>query len=93
MYYDSADIPHLRDGYADVWKGQYRDQEVGVKVLRTYAASDLQEITRVSHLQYSILMLHIDVPTVTRPEILQGVRDVESSPSSECVAVAGSHND
>ena len=42
---------------------------------------------------FFILILHIGVLTVTRPEILQGVRDVESSPSSERVAIARGHND
>jgi hypothetical protein len=35
--------------FADVWKGNYGGQEVAVKVLRIYADSDLQKITRVSH--------------------------------------------
>ena len=40
--------PHSRGGYADVWKGQYRGLEVGVKVLRTCGKSDLERITHVS---------------------------------------------
>lgn len=48
LSYNPADVPHARGGSADVWKGQYHDLEVGVKVLKTYATSDLQKITHVS---------------------------------------------
>jgi hypothetical protein len=46
--YDLSDVPHCHGGFADVWKGNYGDREVAVKVLRIYANSDLQKITRVS---------------------------------------------
>ena len=46
--YDPADVPYSHGGYADVWKGEYRGVEVGVKVLRTYVTSDLKKITHVS---------------------------------------------
>jgi len=38
-----------RGGFGDVWKCECRGQQVAVKALRTYANSDLQNITRVSH--------------------------------------------
>lgn len=43
-----------RGGFGDVWKREYRGQEVAVKVVRTYADSDLKKITRVSGLWPSI---------------------------------------
>ena len=48
LCYDPMAIPHSRGGFSDVWKGEYRGLEVGVKVLRTSTQSDLQKITRVS---------------------------------------------
>ena len=36
-----------RGGYADVWKGERRGQEVAVKVLRVYSNDELREVTRV----------------------------------------------
>ena len=38
-----------RGGFADVWKGEHRGQDVAVKVLRTYLNSDLQKITGVGY--------------------------------------------
>ena len=38
-----------RGGFGDVWKHKHEGREVAVKVLRTYANSDLRKITRVSH--------------------------------------------
>ena len=37
-----------RGGYGEVSKREYEGQEVAVKVLKTYADSDLQKIARVS---------------------------------------------
>jgi len=44
VWYDPATVPHSRGGFADVWKGKYRDREVTVKVLRTDSKSDIQKI-------------------------------------------------
>jgi len=44
----STGVPLCHGGFGDVWKREYRGQEVAVKVLRRYANSDLQKITRVS---------------------------------------------
>ena len=49
LCYNPAGVAHCRGGFADVWKGEYHGLEVAAKVLRVYATSDLQKITRVSH--------------------------------------------
>ena len=36
------DVPQLRVGFADVYRGGYKGHPVAVKVLRTYRSSDLQ---------------------------------------------------
>ena len=77
-----------RGGFGDVWKCDYRKQEVAVKVVRTYADSDLQKVTRVSD-RWSFAR---EMLTVISVEILQGVHNVESSPPSERVAVARGDN-
>ena len=48
LSYDPVGAPRSRGGFADLWKGECRGREVGVKVLRTCAKSDLKEITHVS---------------------------------------------
>ena len=50
LCYNPASVAHCRGGFSDMWEGEYRELEVAVKVLRIYATSDLQKITRVSHL-------------------------------------------
>ena len=87
--YKTTGVAQFRGGFADVWKGEYRDQEVAVKQLRIYANSDLQKITRVGRDFPGIAT----VLTVTHAEVLQGVLGVESPSPSECAAVAGGHND
>jgi hypothetical protein len=77
-----------------VWKCEYGGQEVAVKVLRTYANSDLRKITRVSRQwcsqsQFQRTRQHTDN---TRVEVLQGVCNVEIPPSSERVAAARGDN-
>ena len=52
-------VPHCHGGFADVWKSDYRGREVAVKVLRIYANSDLQKITRVSPLTSNAI---VDTP-------------------------------
>ena len=51
--YDRNEYPLFRGGYADVWKGEHRGQDVAVKVIRTYSRSELQKITGVSHRFFS----------------------------------------
>jgi len=48
VWYDPTDAALYRGGFADVWKGMYCGREVAVKVIRTYANSDLQKIIGVS---------------------------------------------
>ena len=50
LCYNPASVAHCRGGFPDVWKDEYRELEVATKVLRIYTTSDLQKITRVSHL-------------------------------------------
>ena len=45
--YDRAGVALYRGAYADVWKGEYRGQDIAVKVIRTYSNSDLQKIIGV----------------------------------------------
>ena len=90
----STGDPLCRGGFGDVWKREYQGQEVAVKVLRRYANSDLQKITRVSRWwSYRFLFnALIVVFVVTNSEVLQGIRNVERTPPSERVAPVGSDN-
>jgi hypothetical protein len=45
---DPPGVLKYRGGFGDISKREYRGQEVAVKVLRTYATSDLQGTIRVS---------------------------------------------
>ena len=45
--YDRTADALFRGGCGDVWKGEYRDQEVAVKVIRVYSDSDLQKVIGV----------------------------------------------
>ena len=47
--YDRMGNALFRGGYADVWKGKHCDQDVAVKVIRTYSNSDLQRIVGVNY--------------------------------------------
>ena len=47
--YERTGEASYRGGFADVWKGEYRDQEVAVKVIRIYSNTDLQKVAGVSH--------------------------------------------
>ena len=44
---NSEGVVMYRGGFGDVSKREYQGREVAVKMLRTYAASDPQKITRV----------------------------------------------
>ncbi|KAF9784386.1 kinase-like domain-containing protein [Thelephora terrestris] len=46
LHYDRSDDPLYQGGYADVWKGQYQDCHVAVKVLRVCASNNFEKITR-----------------------------------------------
>ena len=47
MWYDQRGGTRYRGGFADVWKGKYRDRDVAIEVLRTYSNSDLQKMIGV----------------------------------------------
>ena len=49
LCYDRQGYPVRRGGYADVWRGKYCDQDVAVKVIRTYSLPDLRNIVQVGH--------------------------------------------
>lgn len=47
--YDMTQDATYRGGYADIRKGNYRGEDVAVKVIRTYSDSDLPKIVGVSY--------------------------------------------
>ena len=47
--YDPMENPVCRGGFANVWRGQYRDRTVAAKVLRIYLKDDLERMRRVGH--------------------------------------------
>lgn len=53
---DPTGVLLYRGGFGDVWKRSYQGQEVAVKVLRTYATSDLKKIARVGRYWRSSLL-------------------------------------
>lgn len=57
--YDRTSVAMYRGGFADVWKGEHRGQDVAVKVLRTYLNSDLQKITGVGYRLCSFLRVYV----------------------------------
>jgi hypothetical protein len=73
-----------------VWKGDHGGRDVAVKVLRTYSNVDLQKIIGVS---YWLGPLSACLCTETTcVEVMQGGRDVEIAPASECPAADRSDN-
>ena len=69
VWYDQISRALYRGGFADVWKGRYRDQDVAVKVLRTYSNSDLGKIIGVSY-RFYVPFPHTDALTRPRVEVL-----------------------
>jgi len=47
--YDRMKDPLFYGGFADVWKGVARGQEVAIRVLRLYESSDKDQIRRVGY--------------------------------------------
>ena len=45
---DPTSVALYRGGFGDVSKRRYQGREVAVKVLRTYANTDIPKVTRVS---------------------------------------------
>jgi len=56
--YDMTGEAVCRGGCADIWKGEYRGQDVAVKVMRTYSNSDLPKIVGVGHHPYLRITPH-----------------------------------
>ena len=52
-YGHTGNLP-CRGGHADVWKGEYRGQDVAVKVLRTYSNRELEKMINVGRLIHPI---------------------------------------
>ena len=50
LCYNRLQVPQCRGGFADVWMGDHRGQQVAAKVLRVYLTSDFGKIRRVRHL-------------------------------------------
>jgi len=47
LCYDPSESPLCHGGFADVWKGEHRGQEVAAKVLRIYSKNDPGRVRRV----------------------------------------------
>jgi hypothetical protein len=67
LCYNPTENPLDQGGFANIWKGQYHDQEVAAKVLRVYAANDVQKIRKVGCPR---LVVRINELTVCRTEVL-----------------------
>ena len=90
--YDRTSDALYRGGYADVWKGEYRGQDVAVKVIRTYSNRELQRVVNVSDRLSSPLRTSHFVLITPFPEVLQGCCDVEIPSTSECPTTSRSNN-
>jgi len=84
VWCDQTGRAFYRGGFADVWKGKYRNQDVVMKVLRTYSTSDLQKVIGVGCWLPSLFACqHANRACV---EILQGSHDMENASASERAA-------
>ena len=73
-----------------MWKCQYGDREVAVKVLKVSRKTNLEKTRKVGFPQ---IVMYINELTVSRTDILQGGCDMEGPSSSKCVATAGCDHD
>ena len=89
--YDRTGVALFKGGFADVWKGEHCGRDVAVKVLRTYASSDLQKIIGVG--PRLCFLSRVDALTKPWIEVLQGSRDVESPSTSERAAADRGNDD
>ena len=93
LCYDRRGFPLYTGGFADVWKGEYRGQDVAVKVIRipSHASlqKDLQKIIGVC----CTIFLHVGALAELRIEVLQGGRNVEITSASKRAAADGSNDD
>jgi hypothetical protein len=76
--------------FADVWKGQYQDREVAVKVLRVHSDSNLKHMGEVGRPQ---LITCISELTISCAEVLRGGCGMEDPPPSKCSAATGCDED
>ena len=81
--YDRMGSALYRGGFAGVWKGEYRGQNVAIKVIRTYTNSDLQKVIGVGTGCVSQTINELTEPCV---EVLQGGCDMEDPSASKCAA-------
>ena len=55
FHYNDVEYPMERAGFADVWKGRYRDRDVAVRVHRVNLTGDSIQTMRVSYWRCSQL--------------------------------------
>ena len=60
--YDPIDTPLGHGGFADVWKGWCRGQEVAAKVLKVYETSDFEQIRKVGGPQFVVFIDQLQLP-------------------------------
>ena len=58
LCYNPMENPLCRGGFADVWKGKYRGQDIAAKALRVYSKGNFEKIRRVGR-RCSRLVAHI----------------------------------
>ena len=83
LCYNPLDTPQTRGGLTDVWKGEYKGQEVAAKALRVYKTGDPNVTRKVGGVPPIMFSSEL---TVSHAVVLQGGRDVEDTSSPERVA-------
>ena len=56
--YDRQGVALCQGGFADVWKGRYRDIDVAVKVIRTSSHKELQKMVGVCYRSPFCALIH-----------------------------------
>ena len=59
--YNQAGNALYKGGYADVWKGKYRGQDVAVKIIRVYSTDKLQKVINVGRSASAYLYADDDI--------------------------------
>ena len=80
------EAPQYCDGFTDMWKGRYKDQEVAAKVLKLRKTSDLNQIRKVGGVSFIMSSSEL---TVSHAVFLQGGNEVEDTSSPESVTTVG----